>query len=54
MGGTCINVGCVPSKMLIYPADIMPPSKAAESWAFMPPLTRLTFRNIMNTNAHAR
>jgi mycothione reductase len=22
MGGTCINVGCVPSKMLIYPADI--------------------------------
>lgn len=22
MGGTCINRGCVPSKMLIYPADI--------------------------------
>jgi mycothione reductase len=22
MGGTCINVGCVPSKMLIYPADV--------------------------------
>ena len=23
MGGTCINVGCVPSKMLIYPADVI-------------------------------
>src|SRR5512139_3388094 len=23
MGGTCINVGCVPSKMLIHPADVI-------------------------------
>ena len=23
MGGTCINVGCVPSKMLIYPTDVI-------------------------------
>jgi len=23
MGGTCLNVGCVPSKMLIYPADVV-------------------------------
>ncbi|MCX8150550.1 MAG: dihydrolipoyl dehydrogenase [Candidatus Bathyarchaeota archaeon] len=23
MGGTCINRGCVPSKMLIYPADVI-------------------------------
>ncbi len=23
MGGTCINVGCVPSKMLIYPSDVI-------------------------------
>jgi len=23
MGGTCINRGCVPSKMLIYPADVV-------------------------------
>ena len=22
-GGTCLNVGCIPSKMLIYPADIV-------------------------------
>ena len=29
MGGTCINVGCVPSKMLIYPADILATLKDA-------------------------
>ena len=21
LGGTCLNVGCIPSKILIYPAD---------------------------------
>src|SRR6478752_6956648 len=21
-GGTCLNVGCIPSKMFVYPADI--------------------------------
>lgn len=21
LGGTCLNVGCIPSKMLVYPAD---------------------------------
>jgi dihydrolipoamide dehydrogenase len=30
MGGTCINVGCVPSKMLIYPADVIQTLKEAE------------------------
>jgi len=23
LGGTCLNVGCIPSKMLIYPADVV-------------------------------
>lgn len=23
IGGTCLNVGCIPSKMLIYPADVI-------------------------------
>jgi dihydrolipoamide dehydrogenase len=23
MGGTCLNRGCIPSKMLIYPADLI-------------------------------
>ena len=21
LGGTCLNLGCIPSKMLVYPAD---------------------------------
>ena len=28
-GGTCINVGCVPTKMFVYPADL---SAAAREW----------------------
>ena len=31
MGGTCINVGCVPSKMLIYPTDVIATIKEAGS-----------------------
>lgn len=23
VGGTCLNYGCIPSKMLIYPADLI-------------------------------
>ena len=23
LGGTCLNNGCIPSKMLIYPADVI-------------------------------
>lgn len=28
-GGTCLNVGCIPSKMLIYPADLAEHSREA-------------------------
>ncbi|MFN8051228.1 MAG: mycothione reductase [Acidimicrobiales bacterium] len=28
-GGTCLNVGCIPSKMLIYPADIVESARHA-------------------------
>ncbi|MDH4209459.1 MAG: FAD-dependent oxidoreductase, partial [Anaerolineae bacterium] len=23
LGGTCLNTGCIPSKILIYPADLI-------------------------------
>jgi len=23
LGGTCLNKGCIPSKMLIYPSDLV-------------------------------
>lgn len=29
-GGTCLNVGCIPTKMYVYPADL---ASAADDWA---------------------
>ncbi len=31
LGGTCLNRGCIPSKMVIYPADVMQEVKRASS-----------------------
>lgn len=28
-GGTCLNVGCIPTKMYVYPADVIEEAKAA-------------------------
>ena len=30
MGGTCLNRGCIPSKMLVYPADMIRHAQEAE------------------------
>ncbi len=32
IGGTCLNVGCIPSKALIHAAEILSQSTAASSW----------------------
>lgn len=29
-GGTCLNRGCIPSKVMIYPADVIRDAKKAE------------------------
>jgi mycothione reductase len=31
LGGTCLNRGCIPSKMLIYPADLPTGEKTGPS-----------------------
>ncbi len=48
MGGTCINVGCVPSKMLIYPADVLAAIGAAEKLGIKASVNSVDFNNIMN------
>jgi mycothione reductase len=48
MGGTCINVGCVPSKMLIYPADVAATIQDAAKLGVKATLTEVDFQNIMN------
>jgi mycothione reductase len=48
MGGTCINVGCVPSKMLIYPADILANIQMADQLGIHAKVESIDFGNIMN------
>ena len=47
MGGTCINVGCVPSKMLIYPADVVATLKDAGKLGVHATVDLVDFNNIM-------
>ena len=47
MGGTCINVGCVPSKMLIYPADVLVTVKDADKLGVHATVDSVDFNNIM-------
>ncbi len=47
MGGTCINVGCVPSKMLIYPADVLATIKDAEKLGINTTVNSIDFNNII-------
>ncbi len=47
MGGTCINVGCVPSKMLIYPADVIAAIKESEKVGVHATVDSIDFSNIM-------
>lgn len=47
MGGTCINVGCVPSKMLIYPTDIIANTKEADRLGIHATVNSVDFNTIM-------
>ncbi len=47
MGGTCINVGCVPSKMLIYPADVISSLQEARKIGIHASVNSVDFGNIM-------
>jgi dihydrolipoamide dehydrogenase len=48
MGGTCLNVGCVPSKMLIYPADVVTILKEAQRLGVNGTISSIDFKNIMD------
>ncbi len=52
MGGTCINVGCVPSKMLIYPADVTAQIAEAQKVGVNASVNNVDFQKIM-TRMHA-
>ncbi len=47
VGGTCLNVGCVPSKLLIYPADRIREIEEAKKLGIQAKITRIDFSSIM-------
>ncbi len=48
LGGTCLNVGCIPSKMLIYPADRVMEIKEAEKLGIKAEIKDIDFKKIMD------
>jgi mycothione reductase len=48
MGGTCLNRGCVPSKMLLYPADVVSTIRAAQRLGVSATVNSIDFKNIMS------
>lgn len=47
MGGTCVNRGCIPSKMLIYPADVFAMVQEAKSVDVNATINAINFERIM-------
>lgn len=47
LGGTCMNVGCIPSKMLIFSADRVMEIREAQKLGIEAEIKRLDFRAIM-------
>ena len=54
IGGTCQNVGCIPSKMLIYPADIIVQSKESKKLGIDASINQVDFNNIMDRMREVR
>jgi len=48
LGGTCLNTGCIPSKMVIYPADLVNVIKHAERLGVHARIERIDFGYIMD------
>ncbi len=47
MGGTCLNRGCIPSKMLIHSADIMETINKAHLFGIKAKITKIDFPSII-------
>jgi dihydrolipoamide dehydrogenase len=47
LGGTCLNVGCIPSKMLIYPADRIVEIQESEKLGVRAEIKDIDFKAIM-------
>jgi dihydrolipoamide dehydrogenase len=54
IGGTCLNLGCVPSKMLIYPADRIVEIQEAEKLGITAEIKNIDFASIMERMRKSR
>lgn len=48
LGGTCLNVGCIPSKLLIYPAERIAEIKDSKKLGVDAEIKRIAFSSIMD------
>lgn len=48
LGGTCLNVGCIPSKMIIYPADRVVEIQEAEKLGIKAEIKSIDFEKIIH------
>lgn len=47
MGGTCLNRGCIPTKILTYPADVVQTIRNAEKLGISAQINKIDFKGIM-------
>lgn len=47
LGGTCLNRGCIPSKMVIYPADVVEEIRRASALGVKATIDKIDFQTIM-------
>jgi len=52
-GGTCLNSGCIPSKMLIYPADRIVEIQQAGKLGVKADIKAIDFKAIMRRMRHS-
>ena len=46
-GGTCLNVGCIPTKMIVYPADRIMEIREAKKFGITAEIKEIDFASIM-------
>jgi len=48
LGGTCLNVGCIPTKLIVYPADRIMEIREANKFGITAEIKNIDFPDIMN------
>ena len=52
LGGTCLNRGCIPSKMVIYPADVINLIRESKKFGIKTNIESIDFRFVMDRTRH--